>query len=141
MNAKESLEDPHHNLTMARNISLGYNSEQGRAMTEAQYDRIQNRIKQEVQGSHGSSGWAALTLTFFGIGVTLVVTCATVPMQDFKKGTFLSATIFSFIFMVFFAIQHYLVFFKKRKATGDDICHEMDVNTSWSRTERQPHSE
>lgn len=56
-------------------------------MTDAQYQRIQARIRREMKGRFDSSGWFASAAAFLSVGATILITVeATSITEAANKG-------------------------------------------------------
>jgi len=96
-------------------------------MTDAQYKRIQWRIRREMKGRFDSSGWFASAVGFLSVGATIVVTVeATSIAEAANKGKLETAAWACGLITLICLVVHFV---KRADAGGraDDIIEEMDT--------------
>jgi hypothetical protein len=104
-------------------------SDRGVAMSEPQYERIQNRIHHEVGRGSATSIWLALAFAFVGFGTTLMLTLATLDpkvVSPTTKGRLQGLLIGAAAVAGLCLVMHLGKWMRDRRI-GHDICHEMDI--------------
>ncbi len=96
------------------------------AMSEQHYERIQERIRREVRGTHTSSIWLALGLAVAGVGATLLVTISSATLSAAAKGKLEVAAWACLVVTLIFMVFHF-VMWHDAKNRADDVISEMDT--------------
>jgi hypothetical protein len=130
MNAGEEKHEIGLDAHVDHSLMLGGKKEEpGVAMSETQYERIQNRVRKEVAGGAASSIWLALAFAFASFGASAVLALETLDKKVVSgkvEGRLQAGAVGAAVLVLLCLVMH-VSKWRRDRVEGNDICHEMDV--------------